>query len=82
MEKKGAVLVDRPHSIAASDLLSKGLRFLLVGGERFRRYRKAVHIHLQPKAAVAYQDLQLESAKDVITDILNDPKNHRVHVQR
>ena len=83
MEKRGAALVDRPHSIAASDLLSKGLRFLLVGsGERLRRYRRAAHTHLQPKAAVAYQDMQLESAKNVITDVLNDSKNHRTHVQR
>ncbi|KAH0838823.1 cytochrome P450 [Lanmaoa asiatica] len=83
MEKQGAALVDRPQSIAAGELLSKGLRFLLVrSGERFRRYRKAVHTHLRPEAAVAYQDMQVENARNVITDILNDPKNHRVHVQR
>ena len=83
MEKEGSALADRPHSIAANELLSKGLRFLVLrSGERLRRFRKAVHTHLQPKAAKAYQDMQLENAKNVITDILNDPKNHRAHVQR
>ena len=83
MEKEGNALADRPHCIAAGELVSKGLRFLLVGrGERFRRYRKAVHTHLQRKAVRTYQAMQLEHAKNVITDILDDPKNHRVHVQR
>lgn len=56
---------------------------MLIGsGERFRRFRKVVHTYLQPRAIKAYQGLQLERAKDVITDILNDPKGHREHVQR
>ncbi|KIJ65429.1 hypothetical protein HYDPIDRAFT_110496 [Hydnomerulius pinastri MD-312] len=83
MEKEGGALVDRPRSIAASELLSRGMRLLLEhSGERFRRLRKAVHTHLQPKAAEAYQDMQLDNAKDVIIDILNDPKNHQEHAQR
>lgn len=83
MEKEGGALADRPRSIAAGELVSKGLRFLLLrSGERFRRFRKAVHAHFQPKAIRAYQDLQLEHAKDVIIDVLDDPKHHRVHVQR
>ena len=83
MEKEGSALADRPHSIAAGEMLSKGLRFVaLRSGERLRRYRKAAFIHLQPTAAKAYRDMQLENAKNVITDILNDPKNHRAHVLR
>ena len=83
MEKEGNALADRPHCIAAGELVSKGLRFLLVGrGERFRWYRQAVHTHLQRRAAGTYQAMQLEHAKNVIADILDDPKNQRVHVQR
>ncbi|KAG9310416.1 cytochrome P450 [Chiua virens] len=83
MEKEGSALVDRPHSIAAGEIVSRGLRFLLVGtGDRFRRYRKAVHTHLQHKSVKAHQNMQLEHAKNVILDILEDPKNHRAHVQR
>ena len=82
MEKEGSALADRPHSIAA-ELLCNDLGLLQLHiGERLRRFRKAAHTHLQPQAAKAYQDMQLENAKNVITDILNDPKNHRAHVQR
>lgn len=83
MEKEGGALVDRPRSIAVGELLYNGLSFLLVrSGERFRRFRKAAHTHLQPKAVRAYRDMQIENAKNVITDILNDPKKHRAHAQR
>ena len=83
MEKEGSALADRPRSIAAGEILSREMRFLLLrSGEKFRQFRKVVHTHLQPKAARAYQDMQLENAMNVIMDILNDPKNHRLHVQR
>jgi cytochrome P450 len=83
MEKEGSALADRPRSIAAGEMVSQGLQFVLLrSGERLRLYRKAAHTHLQPKAARAYEDLQLETAKNVIMDILNDPKNHQAHVKR
>jgi cytochrome P450 len=83
MEKEGSALADRPRSIAAGELLCKDLCILLLrSGERLRRFRKAAHTHLQPNAVKSYQDMQLEHAKNLITDILNDPKNHRAHVQR
>ena len=82
MEKEGSALADRPYSTPA-DLLCNDLALLLLhSGERLRRFRKAVSTHLQPKAARAYRDLQLENAKNVITDILDDPKNHIAHAQR
>lgn len=83
MEKEGSALADRPRSIPAGEILSKNLRFVLQrSGERLRRYRKAAHTHLQPRAVRAYQDMQLENAKNLIMDILNDGKNHQAHVRR
>ncbi|KAG2028344.1 cytochrome P450, partial [Suillus americanus] len=83
MEKEGGSLVDRPRSIAAGEMLSKGMRILMArSGDRFRRLRKAVHTHLQPKVAEAYQDMQRENAMIFILDMLNDPKNHQKHAQR
>ncbi|KAH7884150.1 cytochrome P450 [Phlebopus sp. FC_14] len=83
MEKEGQALVDRPVAVAAGELLSNGMRIVLEpSGERFRRMRKAVHTHLQPRAAESYQGIQMENAKNVIVDLLNDPKNHQVHAQR
>ncbi|KAG2106201.1 cytochrome P450 [Suillus discolor] len=83
MEKEGASLVDRPRSIAAGEMLSNGMSLTMAGArECFRCLRKAVHPHLQPKAAEAYQDMLHENAMDFILDVLNDPTNHEKHTQR
>ncbi|KAF9235335.1 cytochrome P450 [Melanogaster broomeanus] len=83
MEQEGGALVDRPRSVVLGEMLSNEMRIIMVGsGERFRRLRKAVHTHLRPKAAETYQGIQCEHARDVILDILRDPKHHIEHVQR
>ncbi|KAG1797149.1 cytochrome P450 [Suillus variegatus] len=83
MEKEGGSLVDRPRSVAASEMLSHEMRITLArSGERFRRLRKAVHPHLQPKAAQEYQDMQRKNAMNFILDVLNDPTNHQKHAKR
>lgn len=65
------------------EILSGGGRLLFVpAGERFRRLRRTMHTHLQPKAAATYEEIQAATAKDVIVDILNDPKRYVQHVQR
>jgi hypothetical protein len=48
----------------------------------FWRLCKAVHTHLQPKAAEAYKDMQYDNARKFVLDILNDPKNHQKHAAR
>ncbi|KAG1728771.1 cytochrome P450 [Suillus lakei] len=83
MEAEGRSLVDRPPSIAAGEMLSNGMRIVMArSGERFRRLRKAVHTHLQPKAAEEYKDMQHDNARKFILDILNDPKHHQKHAAR
>ncbi|KAG1801856.1 uncharacterized protein BJ212DRAFT_1268206, partial [Suillus subaureus] len=75
MDKEGGSLVDRPRSIAAAEMLSNGMCITMARfGERFRRLRKAVHSHLRPKAAEAYQDMQRENAMNFILDV-NDQTN-------
>ncbi|KAF9230476.1 cytochrome P450 [Melanogaster broomeanus] len=75
MEKEGAALADRPRSVAYGEIMSNNMNLVVTGsGERFRFLRKAVHTHLQPRA--------YEHARDVILDILRDPKHHVEHVKR
>ena len=82
MEKEGGSLVDRPY-MPAADIFSGGMGLLFArSGDRLRRLRRAVHVHLQPKAAETYEGIQAEAAKDVILDILNDPKRHAQHAER
>ncbi|KAG1899882.1 cytochrome P450 [Suillus fuscotomentosus] len=83
MEKEGGSLIDRPRSVAASEMLSHEMRMTLArSGERFRRLRKAVHPYLQPKTAQEYQDMQHKNVMDFILDVLNDPTNHQKHATR
>ncbi|KAG2037320.1 cytochrome P450 [Suillus americanus] len=86
MEKQGRMLADRPH-LVAGDILSRGLSIaLLHAGDRSRRMRRfvavilALHTHLQPKSAEAYQPLQMSQAKTVILNILDDPHNFQNHL--
>ncbi|KAG2143792.1 cytochrome P450 [Suillus bovinus] len=76
MEKHGASLVDRPRFIAAGELLGDGMLIPCVpAGERFRRLRRL------PKAAQAYQPLQISYAKNTVINILNDPHNFQDHAR-
>ncbi|KAG2366034.1 cytochrome P450 [Suillus spraguei] len=80
MEKQGRILADRPR-LVAGEILTHGLDLVLAhAGDRVRRMRRALHTHLQPKSAEAYQPLQMSQAKNVIVNILNDPHNFQHHV--
>ncbi|KAG1824846.1 cytochrome P450 [Suillus subaureus] len=83
MEKEGGQLADRPRAVAAGEILSRGLRMILSpAGEQFRRLRKAAHTHLQVKAAESYAPIQMDAARDVILDILDNPKGHQAAANR
>lgn len=83
LEKNGASTADRPHSIAARELLSKGLRMVLEhNNERFRRLRKAMSTHLQPKSISKFRPMQMQDARRFVLDILDNPKDHQTHALR
>jgi len=80
MEKQGGTIADRPRMIAAGELLTGGLSIgFAPAGDRLRRMRRVLHTHLQPKAAEAYQPLQMSYAKKTVLDILDDPHNFVNH---
>ena len=45
----------------------------------FAMRRRALHTHLQPKAAEAYQPLQMSHAKNTVLGLLEDPHNFQKH---
>ncbi|KAK0472150.1 cytochrome P450 [Armillaria novae-zelandiae] len=83
MENHWSSLVDRPRLIAASDIMSGGMRVLfLSAGSRLRRLHKALHLNLQTKKARAYEPIQLRNAKNLILDLLDNPSDHINHARR
>ncbi|TFK23725.1 cytochrome P450 [Coprinopsis marcescibilis] len=83
MEKEGAALVDRPLSISAGETLSGGMRVLLTpAGERFKKMRRALHAHLQPKIVASYSPVLMSKARQHIIDLIEDPEQHQDHAKR
>ncbi|KAI0313959.1 hypothetical protein OF83DRAFT_1064608, partial [Amylostereum chailletii] len=83
LEKEGAVTADRPRAVAGGDIISGGMRVLLVGvGERLRKLRRALHLHLQSRAAATHEETQTFNARQLIRDILEDPTALFEHTQR
>ncbi|KAG0693816.1 hypothetical protein DFH29DRAFT_1006896 [Suillus ampliporus] len=80
MEDQGKSIADRPRMVAAGECGGLSLGFQPFG-ETARRMRRAIHAHLQPQAAEAYQSLQMSHVKNTILDILDDPYNFRDHVK-
>ena len=66
MEKEGAALVDRPHSISAGEIMSGGMRILLVGqGERYRKLRKCARHCLRFLWLLTIPDRALQSQLNI-----------------
>ncbi|KAI9461139.1 cytochrome P450 [Boletus coccyginus] len=83
LEKQGASFADRPHSVAGSDILGRGMRFMLLSVcDRLRRFRKAAHCHFQPKVTLAYDIDQTAFARNIVIDLLDDQESHQLHVKR
>ncbi|KAF9482981.1 cytochrome P450 [Pholiota conissans] len=83
MEREGAWLVDRPQNIAAGETLSGGMRMLLTpAGDRFKKMRRAMHAHLQPKLISTYSPTLMKNARQQILDLIEQPENHQDHAKR
>ncbi|KAG1747447.1 cytochrome P450 [Suillus lakei] len=81
MENQGKLTADRPRINAAGEMFNGAISIAFVPfGDRFRRMRRALHVHLQPKAAEAYKPLQMSHAKNTVLNILDDPHNFQNHV--
>ncbi|KAG0149064.1 hypothetical protein CROQUDRAFT_40479 [Cronartium quercuum f. sp. fusiforme G11] len=74
LEDRGAIYVSRPRLEMSGAIISGGLRTLsLEFGERWQRFRRALHSQLDGQAARSYQPVQEKAARQVIIDILERP---------
>ncbi|KAH9858577.1 cytochrome P450 [Lenzites betulinus] len=83
MVKQSHLLADRPRSVAVGELISNGMRVLTLNvGDRLRRYRTVLHATLQPSSATRYEYLQMQSARNYILDIVDQPDKFIEHGKR
>ncbi|PPQ96503.1 hypothetical protein CVT26_010438 [Gymnopilus dilepis] len=83
LEKEGAATADRPRVISAGETLSGGMRTLLTpAGERFKKMRRALHAHLQPKTLSGYAPTLAKNARQHMLDLIATPERHQDHAKR
>ncbi|KAG0142009.1 hypothetical protein CROQUDRAFT_50893 [Cronartium quercuum f. sp. fusiforme G11] len=76
LEARSGIYVSRPRLEMSGSVISGGLRTLgLQYGERWIRFRKALHSQLDGQASRSYQPTQEKAARRVILDILERPSN-------
>ncbi|KIJ07412.1 hypothetical protein PAXINDRAFT_121037 [Paxillus involutus ATCC 200175] len=82
LEHRSSVYSDRPH-FAARLPYGWGFHFAWEPyGERWRLQRKVFHQFFREEAALEHRPIQLQKARQLVLDLVNDPDNHRFHIQR
>jgi hypothetical protein len=86
LDKQSAITSGRPPMPVASDIVSGGMRFLLMTySPTWRKLRAIVHKLLTPKVSNTFMPSQEFEAKQLIYDILTDNKDEwsfYMHVRR
>lgn len=85
LDKQSAATSSRAPSPVIGDVISGGMRFLLMGySPPWRRLRTIVHQLLTPKASAAFKPSQEFEAKQLLHDILSDQneEDFYMHVRR
>ncbi|OBZ68871.1 O-methylsterigmatocystin oxidoreductase [Grifola frondosa] len=83
MTKHSHELIDRPRSIVAGEVISGGMRILLIGeGERLRKLRMSMHALLEPHVSAAYEPIQMHHALNRIIDLIERPEAHLEHARK
>jgi cytochrome P450 len=86
LDKQSAITSGRAPMPVANDLVSGGMRFLLMSyTPTWRKLRAIVHKLLTPKASNTFMPSQEFEAKQLIYDILNDNSDEEsfyMHVRR
>ncbi|KAK9415055.1 putative Cytochrome P450 [Seiridium unicorne] len=83
MDKKSAVSSDRMDMYIGQRIASGGLRVLMMGyGQTWRMVRRIMHDQLNVNAAQAFYPYQELEIRQMMYDILNEPKDFKTHFRR
>jgi cytochrome P450 len=83
LEKRGSIYSSRPRFIMGSELLSNGLRGLMAPYSPFwRRWRKLLHSGFMQRQSETYRPIQSLESKVLMWDLLRNPGEFRMHLER
>lgn len=86
LDKQSAITSGRVPMPVGNDIISGGMRFLLMGyTPTWRKLRAIVHKLLTPKASNTFQPSQIFEAKQLVYDLMTDNANEQdfyMHVRR
>ncbi|KAF5355238.1 hypothetical protein D9758_005998 [Tetrapyrgos nigripes] len=78
--KQGASTIDRPHWIAANQILSRNARIVTMSsGPNLRKFRKILNNFLSLRAVKSFAPLQMKAAKSMLFNIMDEPERHQWH---
>ncbi|KAG1747256.1 cytochrome P450 [Suillus paluster] len=83
LERRSNNYSDRPGIMRlTNDFFGWSFNSVMVGyGDRWRLHRRLFHQAFRPEASFAYQPMQLRKARELLTNLFEDPVNWRAHVQ-
>ena len=83
LDKRAATFSSRPHMVVFGDLaFGQSSLVSMKYGDRFRVHRKITHMGVGLQQVRSYQDIQSNENKVVLFDLLSDPENYVLHLER
>lgn len=83
LEKRSHNYSDRPGIMRlTNDFFGWSFNSVMIKySDRWRLHRRLFHQAFRPEAAFTYQSMQLRKARELLTNLLDDPLNWRAHIQ-
>ncbi|KAI9760386.1 MAG: hypothetical protein M4579_001682 [Chaenotheca gracillima] len=83
LDKRAATFSSRPRMVVFGDLgFGQNSLVSMKYGDRFRVHRKLTHMGIGIQQVRGYQNLQSDENKVVLHDLLTDPENFVLHLER
>lgn len=83
LERRSNNYSDRPGILClTNDFVGWSFNSVMIKyNDRWRLHRRLFHQAFRPEAAFTYQPMQLRKARELLSNLLEDPVNWRAHVQ-
>ncbi|PFH51132.1 hypothetical protein AMATHDRAFT_80422 [Amanita thiersii Skay4041] len=83
LEKRSEIYSSRPRFIMGGEILSDNMRGLMLpNNERWRKWRKLLHLGFHARKADTYREIQSLESKVMIQQMLDEPEEYENHLKR